>query len=86
MRDGEFVGARPPYGYKKDPDNCHRLLVNEDTAPIVRQIFQWTLDGVPLNVIVKRLNEGDVMASSNMVLTMWSISASHAAVLASMGF
>ena len=61
MRDGEFVGARPPYGYKKDPDNCHRLLVNEDTAPIVRQIFQWTLDGVPLNVIVKRLNEGGVM-------------------------
>ncbi len=61
MRDGEFVGARPPYGYRKDPDNCHRLLVNEDTAPIVRQIFQWTVDGVALNVIVKRLNEQGVM-------------------------
>ena len=61
MRDGEFVGGRPPYGYRKDPDNCHRLLVNEDTAPIVRQIFQWTLDGVPLNVIVKQLNESGVM-------------------------
>ena len=61
MRDGEFVGARPPYGYRKDPDNCHRLLVNEDTAPIVRQIFQWTVEGVPLNVIVKRLNEDGVM-------------------------
>ena len=61
MRDGEFVGARPPYGYRKDPDNCHRLLVNEDTAPIVRQIFQWTIDGVPLNVVVKRLNESGVM-------------------------
>ena len=61
MRDGEFVGARPPYGYRKDPDNCHRLLVNEDTAPIVRQIFQWTIDGVALNVIVKRLNEQGIM-------------------------
>ena len=61
MRDGEFVGARPPYGYRKDPDNCHRLLVNEDTAPIVRQIFQWTVDGVPLSVIVKQLNESGVM-------------------------
>ncbi len=61
MRDGEFVGARPPYGYRKDPDNCHRLLVNEDTAPIVRQIFQWTVDGMPLNMIVKRLNESGVM-------------------------
>ena len=61
MRDGEFVGARPPYGYKKDPGNCHRLLVNEDTAPTVRQIFQWAADGVPLNEIVKRLNEGGVV-------------------------
>lgn len=61
MRDGEFVGARPPYGYRKDPDNCHRLLVNEDTAPIVRQIFQWTVEGVALNVIVKQLNESGVM-------------------------
>lgn len=61
MRDGAFVGARPPYGYRKDPDNCHRLLVNEDTAPVVRQIFQWTLDGVALNVIVKRLNEQGIM-------------------------
>jgi len=61
MRDGEFVGARPPYGYKKDPDNCHHLLVNEDTAPIVRQIFQWAVDGVPLNEMVKRLNGGGVM-------------------------
>ena len=61
MRDGQFVGARPPYGYKKAPDNCHRLLVNEDTAPTVRQIFQWAVDGVPLNEIVKRLNEGGTM-------------------------
>lgn len=57
MREGEFVGSRPPFGYKKAPDNCHKLLVNEDTAPIVRQIFQWTADGVSLNEVVKRLNQ-----------------------------
>ena len=62
MRDGEFVGARPPYGYRKDPDNCHRLLVNEDTAPIVRQIFQWIADGVALNEVVKRLNVSGILS------------------------
>ncbi|MDE7242411.1 MAG: recombinase family protein [Oscillospiraceae bacterium] len=61
MRDGEFVGARPPYGYKKGPDNCHKLLVNEDTAPVVRQIFQWIADGVPLSVVAKRLNDAGVI-------------------------
>ncbi len=60
MRDGEFVGSRPPYGYRKDPDNCHHLLVNEDTAPTVRQIFQWAAEGVSLNDMVKRLNEAKV--------------------------
>jgi len=56
MRDGEFVGGRPPYGYRKAPDNCHHLLVNEDTAPVVRQIFQWAGEGVALNEIANRLN------------------------------
>ena len=61
MKDGAFIGARPPYGYRKALDNCHHLLVNEDTAPAVRQIFQWAADGVSLNEIVKRLNEGGVI-------------------------
>ena len=61
MQDGEFIGARPPFGYKKDPDNCHKLLVNEDTAPVVRQIFAWAADGVALNVIVKKLNEAGIV-------------------------
>ncbi len=41
MKDGDFIGARAPYGYRKDPNNCHKLLVDEDTAPVVQQIFQW---------------------------------------------
>lgn len=62
MKDGDFIGARPPYGYKKAPDNCHKLLINEDTAPNVRQIFEWTAAGVGLNEIVKRLNESGVLS------------------------
>ncbi len=62
MHDGEFIGGRPPYGYRKDPENCHHLLVNEDTAPIVRQIFQWIADGVALNEVVKRLNTSGVLS------------------------
>ncbi len=61
MKNGDFIGARPPFGYKKDPDNCHKLLVNEDTAPIIRQIYTWAADGVSLNIIVKRLNEAGII-------------------------
>ena len=65
IKKGEFIGARPPFGYKKAPDNCHKLLDNEDTAPIVRQIFTWTAEGVPLNVVVKRLNEMGAVTPSH---------------------
>ncbi len=74
MRAGEFVGARPPFGYRKDPQNCHKLLVNEDTAPIVRQIFQWVADGVSLNAIVKRLNETGVLTPSRYLASIGLVS------------
>ena len=61
MLRGEYIGARPPYGYLKAPDNCHKLVVDEKTAPTVRQIFAWAVDGVPRAVIAMRLNEGGVL-------------------------
>jgi len=61
MKDGEFVGSRPPYGYKKAPENCHKLLVNEETAPVVQKIFQWAAEGVSMSEIVRRLNEEKIL-------------------------
>lgn len=70
MQAGEFVGSRPPYGYRKDPTNCHRLLVNEDTAPVVQQIFRWAADGLALNRIVKQLNEANTLTPSHYLASV----------------
>lgn len=64
MLDGNFVGARPPFGYRKDPANCHKLLVDEATAPIVRQIFEWSAAGIGVNTIAKLLNEMKAVTAS----------------------
>lgn len=64
MLDGDFIGARVPFGYKKSPDNCHKLIVDEETAPIVRQIFEWAADGIGINAITVRLNEMGAITSS----------------------
>ncbi len=37
---GERVSTQIPYGYKKDPDVKGHLLIDEETAPIVRRIFE----------------------------------------------
>ena len=50
---------------KKDPDDCHKLIVDPVAAPVVQQIFQWAYEKVGLNRIVLMLNEGGYPAPSN---------------------
>ena len=65
MQDGEYVGARAPYGYRKAPDNCHKLLIDEDAAKVIRQIFQWAYERAALNDITRRLNEAGIPTPSH---------------------
>lgn len=73
MKDGDYIGARAPYGYRKDPDNCHKLLIDENTAPVVKQIFEWAHEHVALNRIVRNLNEMGIPAPSHYKKTTGEI-------------
>jgi hypothetical protein len=42
---GKFMGTTTPYGYKKDPQNKHQLIIDETHAPVIRRIFQLAKDG-----------------------------------------
>ena len=64
MKDGKFVGALPPYGYLKDPEDCHKLVIDPEAAAVVKQIFAWAVNGMGINTIVTRLNEAGVMTPS----------------------
>lgn len=65
MRDGKYVGGRTPYGYLKAPGDCHQLIIDPVTAPVVRQIFQWAFEGDGLNTIARRLNEAGQQTPSH---------------------
>ena len=60
MKDGKFVGSQPPYGYLKSSTDCHQLIVDPVTAPIVRQMFAWIKEGAGLNTIAVRLNDAKI--------------------------
>ncbi len=45
-KQGLWVGAFAPYGYKKDPDNKNHLIVDEEAAEIVRYIFEQYASGI----------------------------------------
>lgn len=60
-RKGEFIGAFAPYGYRKDPSDKNRLVIDEEAAQTVRSIFQWYVkEGMSKNGIAKQLNASRV--------------------------
>ncbi len=54
---GERVSTQIPYGYKKDPDVKGHLLIDEETAPIVRMIFDLCAAGNGPRIIANILRE-----------------------------
>ena len=56
-RKGEFIGSFAKYGYKKDPTDHHKLVIDEPAAEVVRMIYSLYLSGVGIRGIVRRLNE-----------------------------
>ena len=48
---GYYMSGQPPFGYKPDPNNKNRLIIDEEAAIIVRKIFKLrfslskTIDG-----------------------------------------
>lgn len=57
MQEGAFVAAFAPYGYKRDPDDKHHLIIDETAAKIVEYIFGQAAKGVLPSRIAKTLNE-----------------------------
>ena len=63
-RNGEFVGAYAPYGYKKDINNKHKLVIDEEAACVVRKIFDLFIKGNSITSIANILTkEGAVIPS-----------------------
>lgn len=57
MKAGQFVGSFAPYGYKKDPDNKHKLIEDKEAADVVRLIFKLYLEGYGTHIIAQKLTE-----------------------------
>lgn len=63
-RNGEFIGSYAPYGYIKDPNDKHALLVDPEAAEVVKQIFTLFLSGMTVRAIVNHLNDHGIMCPS----------------------
>lgn len=61
VENGEFIGAFAPYGYRKDPENKNRLVIDDYAADIVRRIYSMCIEGYGLNKIARTLNDEGIL-------------------------
>lgn len=55
-KQGKFIGSFATYGYLKDPDDYHKLVIDDEAAEVVRTIFKWFIEGKSVIGITKNLN------------------------------
>lgn len=56
MKAGKYVNV-PPFGYLRDPEDKHHLIIDPKTAPVVRTIFEKMIAGVSSSDVATYLNE-----------------------------
>lgn len=59
---GDYVGACPVYGYKKDIENHNLLVIDEYPASVVRDIFHMKIEGMSAKQIAQTLNDLGVLS------------------------
>ena len=64
FKQGIFLATTAAYGYKKDPDDPHMVLVDEDVKNIVIRIFKDYVGGKSMALIARELNAEGVLAPS----------------------
>ena len=72
---GCYLGSIPPYGYKKVTiGKNHTLEIVEEEAAIVRQVFDWYIEGITLLNISRKLNEMGIKSQTGSKWTKSSLS------------
>lgn len=64
-KQGKHIGSFACYGYKKDPEDHNHLVIDEEAAEIVRDIFKWYISGMSILSIAQKLNEMGIPNPSN---------------------
>lgn len=72
-KEGIFIAGLTPYGYKKIPGDTHSIIVDDTAAPIVRRIFQMTLEGKRTGEIAKQLNDEGIPAPAKVKRDQYGI-------------
>lgn len=59
---GEFINNFAPYGYRRDPNDKHHMIIDENASEVVVGIYELCLHGYSPARIANYLNEHDIIS------------------------
>ena len=61
---GQWTGSFAPYGYIEDPEDMYHLVIDEEAAKVVREIYSKYANGIGYYKICQSLNERKIPTPS----------------------
>lgn len=59
-KQGQFISNYAPYGYEKDKEDKHKIVIDKEVEDVVRKIFSMKLEGYSSYSIAKHLNDNGI--------------------------
>lgn len=59
-KQGKYLAWSPPLGYMKDSNDKHKIIIDKETAWIVRKVYDLALDGLSTRKIAAIMNEENI--------------------------
>lgn len=76
-KDGQKISGMAPYGFRRNPEECTRLIIDEYSAGITRRIFDMRKQGSGFYTIAKTLNTEGVLPPMRYYLSTIGRDDSH---------
>lgn len=67
-KSGLFTGWKAPYGYKRDPEDYHKLIVDTNVCDVVKRIFNLAYEGKGTSQIADILTLDNIETPSSYAL------------------
>lgn len=61
-KNNEYIGAFVSYGRLKDPENKHKLIIDEAVAYVIENMYSWCMDGMSPDAIAEKLNDMGILS------------------------
>ena len=63
-KQGKYIGSFPPFGYVKEKENKHHLIIDKASSTVVKMIFDLCESGMGNTLIAKELNQRCILTPS----------------------